>query len=297
MKERFYRKCPKCNAELSYSSKKHRNRAEKINSICFLCSRKEVFKRPEVILNFKKMGERYRVKYSGEGNPFYGKKHTEVTKEILRKTDRSYTQTQEFKDKVKRPGKLNGMYGKSIYDVWVEKYGEIEANKKMGDLRKKRSINATGKNNSMYGKPAPVGSGNGWSGWYKGWYFRSLRGLSYMICVIEKKGYKWESAENKKYYIKYINFDGREKTYIPDFIINDKILVEIKPKKLMDTPTNSLKKKAAIEFCLKNGLEYRMVDMRIVEQEKLIDLFLSGQIILINRYKERLQKIIDKKRN
>ena len=33
----------------------------------------------------------------------------------------------------------------------------------------------------MYGRFSPRGSGNGWSGWYKEWYFRSLLELSYMI--------------------------------------------------------------------------------------------------------------------
>ncbi|MBR4316812.1 MAG: hypothetical protein IKP65_07630 [Alphaproteobacteria bacterium] len=45
----------------------------------------------------------------------------------------------------------------------------------MIELKKKYSEKSKGKNNPMYGKPAPKGSGNGVSGWYKGWFFRSLR--------------------------------------------------------------------------------------------------------------------------
>jgi hypothetical protein len=33
----------------------------------------------------------------------------------------------------------------------------------------------------MYGKPSPQGSGNGWSGWYKGKYFRSIMELSFIV--------------------------------------------------------------------------------------------------------------------
>jgi len=51
----------------------------------------------------------------------------------------------------------------------------------------------------MYGKPAPIGSGNGWSGWYKGWYFRSLLELSFMINVIERFKMSWQNAETKKH--------------------------------------------------------------------------------------------------
>lgn len=36
-------------------------------------------------------------------------------------------------------GKNNPMYGKSVYDVWIEKYGEEEANKKLLKLKNNHS--------------------------------------------------------------------------------------------------------------------------------------------------------------
>jgi hypothetical protein len=67
--------------------------------------------------------------------------------------------------------------------TYEELYGKEKANKMKNNL----SILNSGSKNKMYGKPSPQGSGNGWSGWYKGWYFRSLIELSYMVNVIEKK--------------------------------------------------------------------------------------------------------------
>ena len=56
-----------------------------------------------------------------------------------------------------------------------------------------------GEKNAQYGKPAYGGSGNGWSGWYKEWYFRSIMELSFMINYIEKNNLKWKTAEHKQY--------------------------------------------------------------------------------------------------
>lgn len=45
------------------------------------------------------------------------------------------------------------MFNKSLYSVWLEKYGKDEADKRQLILNIKRSNNAKGKNNAMYGKP------------------------------------------------------------------------------------------------------------------------------------------------
>lgn len=250
---------------------------------------KEIANRPEWKLAISK-------RMKGKNNPFYGKKHSEeAIKKMIENRDYSYTQTDEFraKQRIANLGKNNSMYGKSIYDVWVEKYGKEEADKKQKELNKKRSKNAKGKNNPMYGKPTPQGSGNGWSGWYKGWYFRSLKELSYMIKVIEKNNYKWESAECDKLSIKYIDYDGSERTYRADFLVEDKILVEIKPKKLMETRINKLKKEAALEFCDNHGLEYSMVDVRTLSMEDITKLYQNKEIKFIKKYDMKMKELLN----
>ena len=158
------------------------------------------------------------------------------------------------------------------------------------------AIICTGKNNPMYGKPSPLGSGNGWSGWYKEWYFRSIKELSYVILVIEKNGWEWISAE-KGLSIKYINYEGTPRTYRADFLIENKILIEVKPKKLMGTINNKLKEKAAIEFCENNGYEYRIVDVKSLSKEQIISLYDSGKIKFIKRYEEKMKELKCKPKN
>jgi hypothetical protein len=296
--KKFFRKCPKCLKELGYTNKKNKNYAEKYSIWCKECSTKECNKRPEIILKHKEWGKIQKERCKGRGNPFYGKHHTDETKrKIIENRDMSYTQTDSFKKKSARKGKKNGMYGKNFYDVWLNNYGKQEADERMRKLKEIRSKNSSGSKNSMYGKPSPHGSGGGWSGWYKEWYFRSLRELSYMINIIEKKNYQWENAENKKFSIKYIDYNKKERTYRADFFINNKILVEVKPVKLMKTPSNILKKTAAEVFCKNNNFEYQMVDIKIMDISSIISLFESEQIKFVKKYDERIRKIISKRMN
>ena len=283
----FVRNCPECGIKLTYANVKYRNRAEKNGVICRSCRYKEVNSRPGI----GKARIANRRNYFGDQNPFFGKTHSEDTKEKLRAVDRSYTQTDKFRKNSARNGVKNGMYGKSVYDVWKEKYGKREADEKFSKWLEVLSKKSSGKNNPMFGKPAPQGSGNGWGGWYKGWYFRSLRELSYVIGVLEKTGQKWESAENNKFSIPYINYDGIPRTYRPDFIVDEKILVEVKPKRLMETPINLLKKEAAIQFCKNNGFEFKMVDVKLLETDQFVFLYRKGEVRFNKKYHIRMEQL------
>lgn len=193
-------------------------------------------------------------------------------------------QKQEFISKSIHKGSSNGMYGRSVYDVWVEKYGVEEADKRRKEMCEKQSKKTKGKNNPMYGKPAPKGSGNGISGWYKGWYFRSLRELSYMINVIEKEGHKWRSLDNTSdFRIKYIDTNGHERSYCPDFLIDDKAIIEIKPKKLQELDNVVRKENAAILFCQTRKLTYVKTDIEIMDFSILSSMIENKTITLTEK--------------
>jgi hypothetical protein len=160
----------------------------------------------------------------------------------------------------------------------------------LSDERKKEySIRVSGKGNPMYGKPTPQGSGNGWACWYKGRHFRSLRELQYYIVEIDGMGVPCENAQGNKFKIHYKDHLGNDRTYRPDFFVDDKILVEIKPKKLWNTKEVIAKKIAAEEFCSKNGYKYKLVD--ITPDSKLLkEKYLNGEIKFVEKYKERFEK-------
>lgn len=92
-----------------------------------------------------------------------------------------------------------------------------------------------------------------------------------------------------KVIIKYKDEFGKDRTYRPDFLVNDKILVEIKPKYLWNTKLVVLKKKAAEDFCKKIGYEYSLIDV-VPDASLLKEKYLNGEIKFVEKYKERFEK-------
>lgn len=281
--EELKRVCFDCKTDIIYKSKSSYENATKNNSVCRKCAAS---------------GERNGMYgKSGDLNPFYGKNHSDETIIKLKKVDRGYTQTKEFREKISdlTSGNNNPMYGKNVYDIWVEKYGEEIANKKLLITKKKHSNNNSGEGNPMYGKPSPNGSGNGWSGWYNGWYFRSLRELTYMVEVIERFNLKWESAETNKWKIQYEDYKGTPRNYFPDFVIEGKYIVEIKPKKLWDSDSVIRKRKAGELFCGENGLKYKITDITCISDKKILSLYNEGKIKFTDRYEIKFKEWIKTK--
>ena len=293
--EKLTRKCPNCEKDLKYSTKYCLKAAENKNSLCKSCGLKNTMTDDKL----KKMSERVKGENNpmygkkGELNPFFGKTHTEESKiKMLDNRDYSVYKTDEFKEKISKlnTGKNNSMYGKNFHEIWVEKYGIEIANKKHQEWKEKISKLNTGENNPMYGKPSPNGSGNGWSGWYKNWFFRSIKELTYIINVIERFNLNWESAENKKYMIEYFDYNGLKRNYFPDFIINNKYIVEIKPKNLFKSDSVKRKQEAALIFCKKNGFKYKLRSINNLNNKELIDLYLKGEIIFTERYDKKFKE-------
>jgi hypothetical protein len=281
MKRIYKRNCPKCSKELSYSSKNGFEIAKRNESLCRGCTNRKILEKNGSMGWFKK-------DLSGKNNPFYGKTHTEVAKEKIRNRDKSFFKTSEYKEKVSKQvsGKGNPMYGKSVYEIWVEKYGKEKADELKKNWIEKQRINSTGSRNPMYGKPTPQGSGNGWSGWYKNYFFRSLKELSYMV-NLDKENIEWRSAEHIK--IKYTNWDGHERTYQPDFLVENELLIEIKPSRLQNTNIVKLKAAAAIKYSKDNNLTYKMIDPEPLPDEKIEELRNCNKIKFTDRYEKLFQ--------
>jgi len=289
----FQRNCPMCNKIINYSIIYAMKNANKKNSNCKSCGIKLC------ITDEVKQKMSDRVKGSNnpmfgmynEKNPFYGKKHTEETKKKMNlNKDYSSYKTDEYREKMRvlSSGKNNAMFGKSFYDIWVKKYGVEIANEKLIEYKNKQSKNNLGEKNSMFGKPSPNGSGNGWSGWYNGWFFRSILELSYMINVIEKYNIPWKNAECDEYSIDYIDYKGSKRTYRADFIIAEKYLVELKPKKLWESELVKLKSNAAKDFCSSNNMIYKIREVPKISNDEFLGLIKEGKVKLTDRYEKKL---------
>jgi len=288
----FTRKCPKCDVILTYTSKYTFMNAEKKGSKCKSCGIKESITDERL----KKMSERVKGSNNpmygkfGELNPFFGLKHSkESKKKMIENRDVSIYKTKEFKEKMSKinSGVGNPMYGKSVYDIWLNKYGKEIADNKMLNYKHIQSINNRGKKNNMYGKPAPLNSGNGICGWYKGWFFRSLLELSYMINVIERYNINWISGECEKFKIEY-TIDNINKNYFPDFVLNDRYIIECKPKQLWNTKTNIIKFEFAKIFCEKNNYIFKIRDVKRIKKDELLNLINLGLVKLTNKWRHKI---------
>jgi len=195
------------------------------------------------------------------------------------------------KKRKKMLGSNNPMFQKSVQDVWIEKYGQAEADEREKKWKEKLSIEFSGNKNPMYGKPSPQGSGNGWSGHYKGLYFRSLKELSFIINYLKRFKMQFESLENGKYKIKYQDREGKQRNYYGDFLVNGKYFVEIKPIKLQKSPSNKLKFNAARLFCKQNDLIFKLIDPKI-NFEQIKRLYEAGEIKFLPKYEEKMKNRI-----
>lgn len=279
-------KCDDCKKEWeSYLCSQIKGIKNYERDLCRGCKQREQIKQGLRKQQYINAGEGYRKKYKGKSiEEICGEKKG---KEIRQKIS------------ISLKGENNPMYGKSYHTHGIRKWSSYQKGKTLEEMFGREKANlikikiskaSSGKNNPMYGKPSPQGSGNGWSGWYKGWFFRSLKELSFMINVVERFGFEWESGEKKKYKISYINYENIKRNYFSDFILNNKYMVEIKPKRLHNTDTNRRKKEAAIKFCKKNNLKYKLLSpIKTLSFEDIKTLIKEEKLEFIDRYKEKFK--------
>lgn len=204
---------------------------------------------------------------SGDNNGRWGKNH------------RTQAEIDEYKRRVAELGKR--CKGKTIEEL----YGKEKA----AEIKKKISAKTSGSNNPMYGKPAPQKAGNGWKGWYKGRFFRSLLELSFLL-ECERNRVEIVSAEKAEFMVQYV--DGTaERTYLPDYYLPlTGEVIELKPAVMVKFRLNALKFEAA----RKRFDKFKILterDVPRIQLEDLLTLIDSGSVWLDLKTKEKLAKI------
>lgn len=294
----YQRICPSCGKLLTHANKYNAKYADRDKKLCLPCatsiSNKKYWE------NNDEAKAKRSERMMGEKNYWYGKKlpkeHVDKIIETKKNTggwDAFGTPEAREKNRLRNLGSKNAMYGKTFYEVWVEKYGKEEADKRLELKRQNNSRASSGSNNPMFGKPSPKGSGNGWKGHYKDFYFRSLRELSFFVNYIERFNMKYDSLEKAKYKIRYTCPMGGERNYFGDFLINNKYFVEVKPKRLQSCPTNTAKFESAKIFCEENGFIFKLIDPRL-DFKQIEGLYLTGLIKFAPRYEEKFKSYIEK---
>ena len=108
----------------------------------------------------------------------------------------------------------------------------------------------------------------------QGWYCSAVTGnkewfgSSYeqrRMLQLDKLNVKWTKKHGIR--IPYIDPLGNIRNYVPDFLIEDSIIEEVKPHNLVRSKVdnNNLKYDAAIEFCKNNNYTYRIITEKDLE--------------------------------
>jgi hypothetical protein len=293
-------KCKCCDQEFEVigGPKRYCHNCIKVNLICSECGNEfqisralyqhKLNKQQNWFCSRECVQKNQKVSFLGEKNHFFKGKHSDITKSKLKEV------RERNKDIYK-----SKTFRKTISDVTVgEKnpfYGKHHTQETKEKLRKANLGKHEGINNHMYGKPSPTGSGNGWSGWYKNWFFRSIKELSFMITVIERFKFNWISGESKTYKIEYKDCNGNKRNYFPDFILNNKYMIEIKPKKLWNTNNVLYKRLSAEDFCKDRELKYKLFDPITLKTEDIKKYYNNGIIKFLPRYEEKFLNLIKEK--
>lgn len=132
-------------------------------------------------------------------------------------------------------------------------------------------------------------NGTGYSRTLRGKYFTHDRVLlfrsSYELSVIHEYVLNNNDVQTEPFFIWY-EHDNKKRRYFPDLLIDNKLLIEIKPEKLLNLPLNVAKQQAAIEYCDIHNYEYLLLtepnitmltgeDIKQMTEDKIIELTMS----------------------
>lgn len=193
-------------------------------------------------LKGKKRTEKFKQniseKFSGENHPFYGKHHTEETKQKIRRTEKNLKRIPWNKGKtgVYSEDTLNKM-SESISKIYVENGG---INTGYRGTKKGKFFSKKNNKDIFYGSSY------------------ELRAFNILEQIAEVENY-----DRCSFYIPY-NFKGSNKKYIPDIEVNykdgTKEIIEVKPKALISIGKNSFKFEALKNYCLDKGFCFSIWD-------------------------------------
>ncbi len=167
---------------------------------------------------------------------------------------------------------------------FINKHGNIKGNELYKERCKK--VANFGPDNAQYGQPAPKGSGNGISGYYKNYYFRSLLEYSFMKMLENNKLlFKCNDVNKKEYPEKVIIRLPSGRSYTPDFIIENS-LVEVKSNYNLSLPETIEKTNAGYKYIERS----KLLDSYLIFTEKNI---IQDDVIMLQDYDNKLL-VIDK---
>ena len=202
--------------------------------------------------------KQYKEKFSGEGNTFYGKKHSKKTRKQMSDNHADFTGNKNPLVKwLEKDPKNKEIYKKIYKKSWSDRCKKDKNyKKKFGEKLSK-----------IISKAYLDGNLNPYTNCERGW-FKSIKFKNkfYYCSSYEKQFLKFcESSDKIKalqsipFMIPYSDSNGMVRNYLADFLVNQNIVIEIKPKSMLNYNHNPQKIKAGKKYCQNNGYEYKLL--------------------------------------
>jgi hypothetical protein len=197
--------------------------------------------------------KQYQEKFLGEGNTFFGKKHSKKTRKQMSNNHADFTGDKNPLVKwLKKDPKNKEVYSNRMKEVWKDEKLHQMTYKRNLENAKKMVLN---ENHHPYS--------NCETGWFQSIKFSNK---FYYQSSYEKKFLEFcESSDKIKalqklpFVISYKDENGRKRNYYADFLVNQRIVIEIKPKSMLNYNHNKEKIKAGKKYCRSNGYEYKLL--------------------------------------
>lgn len=198
----------------------------------------------------------YQEKNSGKGNPFFGKKHSKKTKKQMSDNHADFTGDKNplVKWLEKEPNNRK-VFSTKLKTAWTEKFKDENVRRQFCE------------NNSKTISKLYVNGFNPYTNCERGWFIsEKFKNKFYYCSSYEKKFLEFCEASNKikalqrlSFVIPYKDEIGKRRNYYPDFIVNQIVVIEIKPKSMLNYNHNKQKIAAGKKYCDKNGYEYKLL--------------------------------------
>lgn len=198
---------------------------------------------------------------SGSGNPFFGERHSADTRLLMTKNHADFRGPKNPLHKALADPAKRAQYALLQKSKWSRLKND---EKRFLSFRKNVSIAIT--KAILDGKCKTYGRGH-----QHGWFDSTKQGTRiYYRSSYELDFLKWCESNKKTFCscpfsIPYTSADGSVRQYLPDFLIDNKYVVEVKPKRLLNWDVNLRKFTAAKNFCSEKGLNYYVITKEDLE--------------------------------
>lgn len=232
----------------------------------------------------KKVSEFAKINGKKSAIQLKGKELKPITPEIVGRF-KELKRSLKYKEKVYVALKTEFGFGSKKAKQLCEKYGYPEDNPQTGNL------------NPMYGKSPSVKSGIGVK-----CHIVINGNLYFCRSTLELKIFLYLRDNNikfipSKHRVKY-KYKDKERTYLPDIVLEDQNVCEIKPAALVNLDLNLIKMNALQTYCDMNSLSCRFItendyDLTVYSDIHVYDkLINSGELIIDSINYEKLKRNI-----